>query len=807
MFSELRYAFRSLLRSPGFAAIAILTLALGIGANTAMFTVFNGVLLKALPYPEAHRLVAVQEVYPKMARFGPALPVTAWHFREWRKQNRSFEDLALVSGIGFTLTVNGEPRRVVAGRVSSSLFPILGIRAALGRTFTEDEDRPGADRVVVLSDALWTRSFERDPGIIGRKILLDGVPFEVVGVLPAGVRVPVQGNLNTMSFGDAPAELWKPFGIVDNDLAILAEFNYGCLARLKAGVSIAQATADLNVIQHQIVSSQPEKVDLRTTIAELQEQMTDSSRSSLTLLLAAAGAVLLIVAVNLANLLLARAGGRRRELAIRAAIGAPLTRLVRQLLTESILLAVIGGVLGALLAKWALAAIVLRAPLDVPGLKDIRMDVSALAFAAAVSIASGILFGVLPAWRLARTDPQEALKSGGRAITEGRKGGNLRRLLIAAEVALSAICLVVGGLLLSSFVHLLRVDKGFQADRAMVVGLSLPTANYSTTALRVQFVRNLVDRVEAVPGVVAAGVSNRGPLSGEGSNLGIDVEGANTGAFDRPIVDYRCVTPDFFRAIGIPLVSGRLIAGSDRDRPVAVVSSLTARRLWPNENPIGKRFRLGGDFYIEVVGVVGDVRSSLQKNPNMTVYVPFWQRDRPGFALHVRTTGDPLSIATAVRAEIRRLDSGLVVGQFLTLDSIVDASVAQRRFQLLLVMVFACAALLLAAIGVYGVVSQSVTQRTNEIGIRLALGATRRDVWGLVARHGLTPALGGLCAGLAGAAAATRLVSGFLFGVKAIDPLTFAAVSLVLLAAAAAACALPALRATRVDPLIALRYE
>jgi predicted permease len=806
MFSELRYAFRSLLRSPGFAAIAVLTLALGIGANTAMFTVFNGVLLKALPYPEGRRLVAVQEVYPKMARFGPALPVTAWHFREWRKQNRSFEDLALVSGIGFTLTVNGEPRRVVAGRVSASLFPILGIRAALGRTFTEDEDRPGADRVVVLSDALWLRSFQRDPGIVGRKILLDGVPFQVVGVLPP-VRVPIQAHLNTMSFGDAPAELWKPFAITDNDLAILAEFNYGCLARLKRGVSIAQATADLNVIQNQIVSAQPEKVDLRVTIAELQEQMTGSSRSSLTLLLAAAGAVLLIVVVNLANLLLARAGGRRRELAIRAAIGAPLTRLVRQLLTESILLAVIGGALGALVAKWALAAIVLKAPLDVPGLKDIRMDVAALAFAVVISIASGILFGVLPAWRLARTDPQEALKSGGRAITEGRKSGNLRRLLIAAEVALSAICLVVGGLLLSSFVHLLRVDKGFEADRAMVVGLSLPVANYSSTALRVQFVRSLVDRVEALPGVVAAGVSNRGPLSGEGSNLGIDVEGANTSHFDRPIVDYRCVTPDFFRAIGIPLVSGRVIAESDRDRPVAVVSSLTARRLWPNENPIGKRFRLGADFYIEVVGVVGDVRSSLQKNPNMTVYVPFWQRDRSGFALHVRTSGDPLSIAHAVRAEIRRLDSGLVVGQFLTLDSIVDASVAQRRFQLLLVMVFACAALLLAAIGVYGVVSQSVTQRTNEIGIRLALGATRHDVWRLVARHGLTPVLGGLCAGLAGAAVATRLVSGFLFGVKAIDPLTFAAVSLVLLAAAATACAFPALRATRVDPLIALRYE
>jgi predicted permease len=806
MFSEIRYAIRTLVRSSGFAAVAILTLALGIAANTAVFTVFNEVLLKPLPYAGANRLVAVQEVFPRFARFGPSLPVTAWHFREWRKHNRTFADLALVALNQFTLTINGEPQRVLTGRVSASFFPMLAIHPALGRTFTEDEDRPGRDHVVVLSDALWTRAFHRDPAVVGRKIVLDGAPYDVVGVLPPGIRVPTQGNLLSNDFGNAEAELWKPFAIGDSDLAILAEFNYGCLGRLKPGVSTAQAIADLNVIQSQIVASQAEKVELRTTVTELQEQMTGRSRSSLTLLLAAAGAVLLIVVVNLANLLLARAGGRRHELAIRAAIGASLSRLVRQTLVESILLAAAGGALGALVAKWALAAVVLKAPLDIPGLTDVHMDLSAFAFAGVVSLASGILFGALPAWRLARTDPQEALKSGGRS-TEGRRSGNLRRMLIASEVAVSAVCLVMSGLLLSSFVHLLHVDKGFQPDRAVIVGLGLSTVDYPTGANATQFVRSLLDRVRTLPGVVAAGVSNRSPLSGEGSNLSIDVEGAGLSASERPIVDYRCVTPDFFRAIGIPLISGRLIADSDGGHPVAVVSAITARRLWPHENPIGKRFRLGSDTWIDVIGVAGDVRSSLQKNPNMTVYIPFWQRPRWGFALHVRTAIDPMSITGAVRTEIRRLDPGIVVPKFWTVDSIVDASVAQRRFQLTLVLVFALAALLLAAIGVYGVVAQSVTQRTNEIGIRLALGATRADVWRLVARHGLTPVIGGLGAGLAGAAIATRLVSGFLFEVRAIDPATFTAVSLVLLAAAVVACWLPALRATRVDPLTALRYE
>jgi len=586
MLFDLRYALRTLARNPGFAAVAILTLALGIGANTAIFTVFNGILLHPLPYPQPGRLVAIEEIVPKFVSFGATLPANAWHFREWRKQNRSFEGLALVSGLTFTLTSAGEPERVNGARVSASLFPMLGIQAALGRTFLEEEDQPGRDHVVVISDRLWTRRFQRNPAVVGGKIVLDGMPYQVLGVLPASARIPTGEQLYSMARTSVVEDIWKPFAISDDDLSIMGEFNYGCLGRLKPGVSAARATSDLNAIQNAISNAMAEKTELRAAISGLQEQMTGSSRAGLTLLLAATGAVLLIVVVNLAHLLLARAAGRRRELAIRAAIGAGMGRLVRQMLTESLLLAAAGGVLGALAAQWALAAIILKAPLDIPGLSDVHMDFTALAFVVLVSAASGVLFGVLPAWRTVRADPQGALISAGRGTTD-RGGGRLRSLLISAEVALSAVCLVAGGLLLHSFVKLIHVDTGFQADHAMALGLGLPGTRYPGLEARGRFVHTLLDRVESLPGVVAAGISNRGPLSGAGSNLGIAVEGVDLPGLDRPTVDYRCVSPDFFRAIGIPLMSGRPMAEQDRGRRVGLVSAQTAGVCGPARTPSG----------------------------------------------------------------------------------------------------------------------------------------------------------------------------------------------------------------------------
>ena len=814
MLFDIRYALRTLARNPGFAAVAILTLALGIGANTAIFAVFNGVLLSPLPYPQLERLVAVQEIVPKFEKYGPTLPVNAWHFREWRKQNRSFDGLALVNAVNFTLTSSGEPERIDGARVSSSLFPMLGIQAALGRTFLKEEDHPGRDQVVVISDRLWARRFQRDPAVVGRKIVLDGMPFEIVGVLPPTVRVPSDGELYSMSRARETADIWKPFAIDDNELSIMGDFNYGCVGRLKPGVSIARATGDLNAIQNGISQSMADKAELRAVLTGLQEQITGSSRASLTLLLAATGAVLLIVVVNLANLLLARAAGRAKELAVRAAIGAGMGRLVRQMLTESLILAIAGGAMGALAARWALAAIISKAPLDIPGLQYIHMDYSALAFVALVSVASGVLFGVLPAWRTAHADPQTALASAGRGNTD-RGGGRVRSWLIAAEVALSAVCLVAGGLLLNSFVRLIHVDTGFRADHAMALELSLPSVRYADRDARGRFVKPLLDRIEALPGVIAAGINNRGPLSGVGSNLGLWVEGVEMAPMDRPSVDYRCVSPDFFRAIGIPLVSGRVMVEQDRGKRVGLVSAQTAQRMWPGQNPMGRRFQLGGgdnfvadpDAWVTVIGVVGDVRSTLSKTPNNTVYLPYWQRDRADFSLVVRTAMDPLAITPSLRSAIHAMDRELVVPQPATLEDIVDASVRQRRFQMALVLAFAMAALLLAAIGVYGVVSQSVTQRTKELGIRLALGAQRPQLWMIIARHGLTPVIAGLVVGTGGALVATRSISGLLFGVPSTDPVTYGAVAGVLLLAGVLACWIPARRAGRIDPLEALRQE
>ena len=808
MGTDVRFAFRMLRRKPGFAAVAILTLALGIGANVAIFSAFDRVLLRPLPYPQPQRLVAIQEAGSFMKRFGATLPVTAWHFREWRRANRAFADLALVGDLSYTLTGEGTPERLRGGRVSASLFPLLGIQAALGRTFLEEEDQPGRDRVVLLSHALWERRFHADGAIIGRTIRLNGEPFQVVGVLPADATVPVEGQLTPFS-GGSQDEFWKPFAISDDDLAILAEFNYGCIGRLKPGVSLAQATADLDAIQSGIAKLVPAKIDLHVVLTPLQKQITGGARQSLTLLLAASGVVLLIVVVNLANLLVSRAAARQRELAVRTALGAGMLRLVRQALAESLMLAVAGGVLGVLLARWALIAILLHAPLDLAGVTDVSLNAGVLAFAAGMALGSGFLFGVLPAWRAARSDPQSALRGAGRGTAGARGGGKLRRGLIAAEVALSTICLAAAGLLLNSFVHLLHVDKGFATDHALTTGLGLPESAYPQPQDRIRFVRRLLERVSAVPGVVAAGVSNRGPLAGEGSNLGIFVEGVEMPAPQRPVADYRCVTPDFFRAMGIPLVRGRLFAESDGDRPVAVVSAETARRLWPGQDPLGRRFRLGGQDQpsIEITGIVGDMRTSLAKPAHLTVYLPYWQRTRADIALVVRTAADPAAMSPALRRVIQTLDPDLVVPRPRTLDEIVDLAVAARRFQMDLVLAFALAALLLAALGVYGVVAQAVVQRTGEIGIRMALGATRTHIALLVAAQGMAPVAAGLCFGLAGSLAAARSLESLLFGVHPADPLTFVFVPATLLAAAAAACYFPAARATRVDPLEALRWE
>lgn len=810
LFADLRYAFRALKRNPAFAAIVILILSIGIGANTAMFSIVDGVLLRPLSFHDPARLVAVQEVVPLLSSMAPTIPVNAMHFEEWRKSWHSAEALAMLSSYSANLTSGGDPERVIIGRVSSNLFSILGVRPRLGRSFRDEEDRPGNDHVAVLNDSLWQRRFHGDPGALGQKILLDGVPYEVIGILPAGLQIPKISQLQAMAYGVEGPEIWKPFALRDEEKDMMGDFNYACIARLKPGSTLSQASAELNAIQANIARDLPDHIELRAAIAPLQEQITGRSRQGLLLLMLAVGAVLLIVCVNIANLLLARATGRSREFAVRAAIGASSARLLRQMLTESFLVAILGGALGLAIAAGALQLILANAPADLPRLDEVRLDGRVLAIAFALTLLSAMIFGLIPAWRSSRVDPQSGLRAGGRSATESRQSGRLRALLVAIETGLCTVCLVAAGLLLNSFVRLLHVDKGFNPEHTITVSLNLPATRYPDMAHRSDFLRNVIDATRALPGVSAVGISNLLPLAGEGNNNMINLDGDTTPITQRPIADFREINEDFFRAMGIPIVQGRAVEATDRGRKVSVISLAAASRIWPGKNPLGQHYHLGDPSApaLEVIGVVGDVHAgSLQKQPNPTVYVPYWQRDQRRTSLIVRTSMDPSAIAGEVRAEIRRLDPEIPVPQFQSMDEIVSASVAQRRFQLTLVLLFAAIALGLASLGIYGVVSYSVAQRRNEMGIRMALGATGSDLRALVLRQGLAPVVIGLAAGLAVALAVGRVLSGLLFGVSVADPLTMSVVAAVLLIVAAAACYVPALRATRSDPLVALRYE
>lgn len=771
----------------------------------------DGILLRPLGYGDEGRLVAIHEVVPKFAQFAPRVPVNALHFQEWRKDTQVFDRMALIGGFGLNLTQAGEPERLAAARVSPALFPMLHARTQLGRTFLEEEDREGRDQVVVLSDGLWRRRFASDRQVIGRKILLDGRPYEVVGVLAPDFHFPKLSQLYAMTITADRPEIWKPFAARQDELELLGDHNFICVARMRPGITLERAKAELDAVQARVAARAPEKIELFTALAPLQDQITGRARTGLKLVLIAAGLVLLIGCVNIANLLLARTTSRKREIAIRAALGASVTRLMRQTLVESLLLAGMGGVLGTALAYVSIRLILSRAPVDLPRLDEVHLDLRVLLFTAAITILTGVLFGLLPALRFARVDPQEALQSGARGSTEARGAGRMRVVLVAFEVALSTVCLIAGGLLLRSFVKLLETDKGFAAGQVLTVDLNLPDSRYRDYPDKVKFMRALLESVRGIPGIGSAGVSNKLPLTGEGGNNLISLEGTTVPFTERPLADIRSASPDYFGTLGIRLEQGRLMRETDGAHPVAVVSAETAAKFWPGQNAIGKRFRVGDPdgALIEVTGVVADVRgASLDQAPALTVYLPFWQRGSYGGpSLAVRTAGDPASLSPGIRAAIRRLDAELPVPAFQTMQQIVDESVAQRRFQMSLVLLFAVAALVLASLGIYGVVSYSVAMRTNEMGIRMALGAGGGAILLFVVRQAMAPVILGLLAGVAGSLAAGRLLAGMLYGVGASDAITMSAVVVTLSGAATLASLMPAWRASRIDPLIALRYE
>jgi putative ABC transport system permease protein len=805
---DLRVATRTLRRAPTFTLAAVFTLALGIGANTAIFSVYDGVLLKPLGYGDEGRLVAVHELVPSSAQPTTRVPVNALHFQEWRRQIHAIDNIALIGGISLDLTGNGEPERLSAARVSPSLFPMLGARMQLGRAFREDEDQPGHDNVVILSPELWRRRFASDPGIVGRAISLGGRPYEVVGVLSEDFHFPELSQLYALDIaGDRP-EVWKPFGVRPDELGLMGDFSYACIARLRPGVSIGAALDEWNAAQARIASRAAEKVSLIAALVPLKDQITGRSRLGLQLLMAAVAIVLLIGTANIANLLITRTTSRRREFAIRAAMGAGTRRLVRQLLAEALLLATLGGALGLLVGVAVLRVLVTRAPIDLARVDEVGMNLPVLLFTAAVSLAAGLVCGVIPALRASRAEPIDAMKSGARGSTESGGSGALRAALVAVEVGLCTLCLMAGGLLLRSFTQLMAADKGFDAQHVITVNLQLPDVRYPGDVDRTRFFRALLDAVRPLPGVVSAGVADMLPLSGEGGNNVVSLEGTSVPFTQRPLADIRGVNPDYFPTLGIPLRQGRIFDRTDGDHQVAVVSAQAADQLWPRQNPVGKRFKVGGTGgpYFEVVGVVADVHSGgLDRPPSSTVYLPYWQR-RTWFgpSLAVRTTSDPAARDASIRAAIRGLDPDLPIPAFQTLDRVVDDSVAQRRFQKDVTLIFALTALVMASLGIYGVVSYSVASRTNEMGIRIALGAPPLDILRTVLGHGLAPVVVGLAAGLAASFAAGSLLSGLLYGVTAMDPITIGAVIGLLGGVALVATIIPARRAIRVDPLTVL---
>jgi putative ABC transport system permease protein len=792
---DLRYAFRAIRKNPGFATVAILSLAIGIGANTAIFSLVNAVLLQPLAYKDPERLFAVRELLPHLFGQNP-IAVNPVHAREWAKECPSLEQVALVRRNRADLAAGGEPASIRTAEVPHNLFALFGVEPILGRTFLVDEEQEGNHRVAILSELLWRSRFDADPSIIGKPILLDRQNHQVVGIVPAWFRLPS---------GGAPFEIFRPLVLGRDEIGrLMGNFNYDAVIRVRPGVSAEQALAEINVVQARLPRQAGVQRELKAVLIPVHEQVTGRARPGLWMLAAGVGAVLLIVCINLANLLLSRIAARSRETAIRTALGATRGRQIRMVLTESLLLAAAGGSLGILFASWSVQLLASTTTVDIPRLHEVRVDSGVLIFAFCLTLLTGFVFGLLPAWRLTRNDPQEALRAGSHTVTEGRRGLRLREGLISVEVGLSTALLIVSGLLAASLTRLLNVDKGFDVDRVLTVDVGLAGQRYAEDVNRERFFDRLLANLSTQPGVQASGFITQLPTRGQNWNDPIYLENKSR----RHVVDNRYASPGYFRAMNIGVRHGRLFEESDRGHGVAVLSEKAAKLLWPEEpNPVGRRF-MGEDNKVKtLVGIVAEVRALLERDPPPMAYYPYWQRVPAGVSVVVRTSADRRSSIGALRSALRKEDPQLPIQAIRTMDEVVDRSVSQRRFQLSLMGVFAVSALLVASLGIYGVVAYSVARRGNEIGIRMALGAERSRLLGLVIRQGMMPVLVGLAAGLLAALLLGRAIRRLLFEVQPADPLTIAGVTIVLLLVGVLACFIPARRAAGTDAVAALRCE
>jgi putative ABC transport system permease protein len=801
MLRDLRYGIKSLLKRPGFTAIAVITLALGIGANTAIFSVVNGVLWRPLPYPAPQQLVMTWENH--QARGGPEREwLSPSDFDDWRDQNTVFTHLSALNDWGPTLTGREDPEPLTGAAVSHDMFTLLGVEPSMGRTFRPEEDQSGAPNVVLLSHELWQRRFGSDQEIVGKSISLNEDNYTVIGVMPAGFKFPIIGN----------AELWRTLKPTASATCQRGCLVWRAIGRLKPEASIEQARSELSMIARRLAAQYPESNGkVGATLVPLHEQLVGNMQRPLLVLLGAVVFVLLIACANVANLMLARGATREREMAIRAALGASRGQVIRQLLTESMLVALAGSAGGLLLAFWLLRFFISVSPPGAPRFDQIGIDMPVLGFTFVMAMLTGLVFGLAPALHVSRPDLNYSLKDAAKGGPSGASGGGLRRVLVVAEMALALILLIGGGLMMKSFLQLQRVDPGFNPDHVLTLRLFLNPTHYPQPQQVLTFYTQLLDRLQTLPGVQAvAGISTL-PLSGNETDTSFMIEGRpQPPPNQKPVAWYNSVSPDYFRAMGVRLTKGRVFTDRDDEKSslVVIISEAMARRYWRNEEPLGKKIGSGPGHWREIVGVVRDVKHfGLDADTPPSMYFPVSQAPARGMSLVVRTSGDPLTVVPALRSQILVGDKNMAIAKISTMSDLVSSSITQQRFILLLLGCFAALALALAAVGIYGVMSYAVTQRTHEIGIRMALGARAPDVLKLVVRNGMALALVGVGVGLAGAFALTRLLQSLLFEVRPTDIATFSTVTLLLLSIALLACYLPARRATKVDPLVALRYE
>jgi putative ABC transport system permease protein len=800
VWQDIRYGLRILAKRPGFSIVAVFTLALGIGANSAIFSVVNGVLLRPLPFEDPDRLIKIWETFLP----GGQGTASVLNLKDWREQNTVFKGIAAYQFSSFNLRGQESPERLQGATVSPNFFDVVDVRPRLGRAFQTGEDEAGRSRVALLSHRLWQRAFGGDTGVVGKEIPLNGENYVVIGVMPPEFRFPSRLT-----------EIWVP-QVIPPDLVDSRDNHWiFTLARLKPDVGLEQARDQMGSIAKRLERQYPDSQAGRSVfLIPLQEETVQGIRPALRALMFAVGFVLLISCANIANLLLARATSRRREIAVRTAIGAGRLRLVRQLLTESLLLAAVGGALGLALAKWGVEALLVLASNFLPRANEVGLDWRVAGFTATLSLLTGVFFGLIPALQSSRVDLQSALKEGVGAAG-GAQTNWLRGALVAVEVAATLVLLIGAGLLIKSFIRLYETDLGFKAENVLTMSLALPQAKYPEVQAAAAFHQKLLERVASLPGARSAGVINYLPLQQWGFNGDITIEGQ--GPYEpgrQPLAEFRAVSPDYFRTLSVPLISGRFFAAQDQSNsePVVIVNQTLARRFMPGQDPIGKRIRSVGNNWRTVVGVVGDVRQSgVTQAARAEIFVPFtqaiWTPLTQTMSLAVRADAEPEALISAVRNAVREVDPAQPVFNVKTMEAVVADSVADRRLNMLLLGIFAAVALSLAVIGIYSVMSYTVSQSTREIGVRMALGARPLDVLKLVVGQGMGLTLVGVGLGLAGAFGLTRLMATLLYGVAATDLLTFAAVSALLAAVSLLACYVPARRATKVDPIVALRTE